>query len=110
MSSFAPNTNLDDARRLRAVALLLMAVFMFVTFGLLAAGVDDHRLLTRVDYEAKEGLHEHAQAHPTLLLSLARVTDLGRNQYLVVGSIAVITVLAVFRCWKLAAIWAVTTL
>src|SRR5262249_54776356 len=110
MARFAPNTNLDDARQLRAGALLLASLFLIVTFVLLAAGVDDKRLLTHWDAEAKESQHQHARANPALADAAAAVTRLGENRYLVVASMGVIAFLAVLRLWKLAGIWAVTTL
>src|SRR5438477_7758890 len=110
MSRFTPNTNLDDARQLRAGALLLAALFLLVSFGLLAAGVDDKRLLTRWDAEAMDSLHRHARANPALAQAAAAVTDLGKNQYLFVASMGMIAFLAVLRLWKLAGIWAITTL
>jgi undecaprenyl-diphosphatase len=110
MTSFAPNTNLDDARQLRAGALLLAALFLLASFGLFAAGVDDKRLLTRWDEEQKESLHRHARANPALEHAAAALTDLGDNRYLVIASMGVIAFLAVLRLWKLAGIWAITTL
>jgi undecaprenyl-diphosphatase len=110
MSDFAPNTNLQDARHFRASMLLLIALFLLASFGLLAAGVDDHRLLTRWDAEAKDSLHTHALAHPDTLRAMARVTDLGQNDYLVVASMGIVAAMAVLRLWRLAGIWAVTTL
>src|SRR5688572_4617131 len=110
MSRFTPNSDLDDARKLRAGALLFAAVFLLVSFGLLAAGVDDKRLLTRWDADGKESLYRHARANPALAQAAQAVTKLGENRYLVVASMGVIAFLAVLRLWKLAGIWAITTL
>src|SRR5262245_29286331 len=87
-----------------------MSLFMIVTFLLLAAGVDDRRLLTRWDSEAKEALHQHARANPALAQAAGAVTELGRKEYLVVASMGMIAFLAVLRLWRLAGIWAAVTL
>lgn len=110
MGSFSPNTNLDDARQFRASVLLAMALCSFLTFGLLAAGVDDHRLLNLWDLQVKEDLHDHARANPAIRDAMMAVTPLGRNHYLVVPAMGVIAFLAVLRLWRLSGIWAVTTL
>lgn len=110
MGNFSPNTNLDDARRFRAGVLLAMAACSFATFGLLAAGVDDHRLLSAWDVQVKEDLHEHARANPAIRETMDWVTQLGKNRYLIVASMGVVAFLAVLRLWQLDAIWAITTL
>lgn len=110
METFAPNSNLEHARRLRAILLLVMGVCLLFAFGLLAAGVDDHRLMTEWDAQAKDSFYRHAVEHRSLQIFFTYFTHLGAVRILLAASVLVTVVLLGLRCGQLAGIWLVTTI
>jgi membrane-associated phospholipid phosphatase len=109
MADFSPNTNLDDARKLRAFLLAVAGVLLLTSFALFTEAVAQKKALFEWDLYGKEQLHEYALANDAAREFFLRFTDLAAQRVLVVGAALVMLVLAFKREWWLALIWTTVT-
>ena len=109
MAEFSPNTNLSDARQLRAWALGTAGVLLLLSFGLFAEAVLQRKVFALWDLQINADLHDHAAAHAAWVDFLGWFTHLASTPALLIAAgIGAIT-LACMRQWRLALIWAVVT-
>jgi undecaprenyl-diphosphatase len=109
MGDFSPNTNIMDARRLRAVLLGVAGGLLLVSFALLAESILRHKVFVEWDEVLKNSLHEHSRTHDMLRGFLHRFTRVAALPALVAEATVVLVVLMYLREWRLGAIWIVVT-
>lgn len=109
MDDFSPNTNLNDARKLRAASLLAAGLLLLISFGLLTEAVLQRKAFYEWDVICKDELHRHALTHETTRTLFLRLTDLASRPALFVETIAVL--IALLFAWhrRLGAIWLALT-
>ena len=109
MTDFSPNSNLDDARKLRAFALAAAGILLLTSLGLLAETVLQHKVFYESDILCKDELHQHALTHDGLRDFFLRFTDLAGRPALLVYTVAVLIALLFARHRRLSAIWLAVT-
>lgn len=109
MADFSPNTNLDDARKLRAFALAVAGVLLLTSFGLLTEAVLQHKAFYEWDIVCKDQLHQHALTHEAAREFFLRFTDLASRPALLVYTVAVLIALLFARHRRLSAFWLAVT-
>jgi membrane-associated phospholipid phosphatase len=110
MPDFSPNTNWDDARKLRAFLLAVDGLLLLTSFALFTEAALQKKAFYEWDLYGKEQLHEYALANAAARTFFLRFTDLASQQVLLAGAALVLVVLAVKRAWRLGLIWSCTTL
>lgn len=109
MADFSPNTNLDDARKLRAFALAVASVLLLTSFGLMAEATLQRKVFYEWDTLTSSYLHLHALTHETARESMIALTNLAGRTALMIYTVAVLSVLVFMRQRRLAAIWLAVT-
>jgi undecaprenyl-diphosphatase len=110
MDRFSPNTHWNDARRFRAAVLFVTGILLWLTFGLVAAGVDDRRLFHEWDAVLKERWPEHARRHASLRCLVWAITTLGNFEVLASLVAAVAIYLIGRRERRLTLVWVLTVI
>src|SRR5260221_1291141 len=105
MSTFSPNTNPADARKLRSAALAVAGALLLASSGLFSESVLQRKLLVSEDIVYKEQLHVHAMANDDLRNVMSGLTHLADSHYLVYQACIVLIVLLYLRQLRLALVW-----
>jgi membrane-associated phospholipid phosphatase len=109
MSEFSPNTDLNDARKLRAFSLAVAGVLLLTSFALMTEATLQKKAFVEWDLYCKERLHEYALGNTAAREVFLRFTDLASQRLMLIVAGAVLIALAVKREWWLGLVWSVVT-
>ncbi len=109
MAEFSPNTDLDDARKLRAFILAATGVLLLTSFGLMSEATLQRKVFYQSDMLSSSSLHQHALTRETPRKFFLALTNLAGQPALMLFTVAVLTVLVFRRHRRLAAIWLAVT-